>query len=129
MNVFIQSVDLADRCDDNGLIAEAILLEYVNSLNPQNLSPHKLHLRINCIVMLIRNTSIQEGLCNGTKLRILDLTNNLLKFKILTGDKEDEIVFLNCMTLYSDNEYPFTFKRRQFPIRQSFAMTINKAQG
>ena len=106
------SVDSADRCDDNGLMAEAILPEYLNSLNPQNLPPHKLHLRINCIVMLIRNISVQEGLCNGTRLRILDLTINLLKCKILTGDKEGEIVFLNRITLYSDNEYHFTFKRR-----------------
>ena len=62
--------------------------------------------------MLIRNISIQEGLCNKTRLRILNLTNNLLKCKILTGDKEGEIVFLDRITVYSDNEYPFTFRRR-----------------
>ena len=52
------SVDSADQCDNNEFMAEAILPEYLNSLNPQNLSPLKLHLRINCIVMLIRNISI-----------------------------------------------------------------------
>ena len=56
------SVDSADRCDDNG---DAILLEYLNSLNTQNLPPHEMHLRVNSIVMLIRNISIHEGLCNG----------------------------------------------------------------
>lgn len=28
-----------------------------------------------------------------------------------------------------DNMFPFKLKRKQFPIRLSFAMTINKAQG
>jgi ATP-dependent DNA helicase PIF1 len=40
-------------------------------------------------------------------------------------------VFLPKISLYpSDDEmFPFQFKRKQFPIRLSFAMTINKAQG
>ena len=108
-------------------MGEGILPEYFNSLNPLNLPPHELHLRVNSIVMRIRNISIYEGLWNGTRLRILELNNNLWKCKILAGDKKGQVVFLNRITLYSDNECPFTFKRRQFPIRLSFTMTINKA--
>jgi len=29
----------------------------------------------------------------------------------------------------SDSTLPFSFTRRQFPIRKAFAMTINKEQG
>jgi len=29
----------------------------------------------------------------------------------------------------SDTDYPFTIKRRQFPIINVFALTINKVQG
>ena len=46
------SVDSADQCDDNGLMGEEILPEYLNSLNAQNLPPHELHLRVNSIVCL-----------------------------------------------------------------------------
>ena len=72
-------------------MGEGILPEYLNSLNPQNLPPHELHLRVNTIV--IRNISIHERLCNETRLRILDLNNNLLKCKILTEDKEGQVLF------------------------------------
>ena len=82
------SVDSADHCDDHGLMSEGILPEYLNLLNPQNLPHHELYLPVNCIVMLIKNISIHEGLSNGTGLRILDLNNILMKCKILGGDKE-----------------------------------------
>lgn len=63
--------------------------------------------------MLIRNLSISEGLCNGTRLLVLDLSDNLLRCEILTVDKKGEIVFINRITLYSsESDYPFVFKRR-----------------
>jgi len=113
---------------DNGDIGEALSPEYLNSLFPSSLPPHELRLRPNCIVMLIRNLSLNEDLYNGTRLIIIELGNHLLKCKILTGDKAGDIVFWNRITLYCENVYPFIFLRKQFPIKLAFAMTI-KSQG
>lgn len=123
------SVDSAEYSDKNEEINEALLPEYLNSLTPSGLPPHELRLRRYCIIMLIRNLSINEGLCNGTRLMILDLVNNMLRCEILTGDKSGKIIYLHRITLHCEDVYPFTFKRRQFPIKLAFAMTINKAQG
>ena len=75
----------------------------------------------------MRNISIHEGLYNGTRLRC-NLTNNLLKCIILTGEI-GKTIFLNRITLYTNKEYPFTFKRRQCLVQFAFDMSINKAQG
>jgi len=105
------SVDTLETVDNED-IHEVIMTEYLNSLNPTCLPPHELRLRKYTVVMLIRNLNISEGLCNGTRLLVLDLCNNLLRCEILTGNKIGEIVFLNRITLYCKNIYPFSFKRR-----------------
>ncbi|XP_043481359.1 ATP-dependent DNA helicase pfh1-like [Leptopilina heterotoma] len=103
------SVDSVKNCD-NGEINDGLLPEYLNTLNPPNFPSYELRLRVNCIVMLVRNLSINEGLCNGTRLQVLELANNLLRCKILTGDKAGNIVFIHRIDLYYGNLYPFTFK-------------------
>lgn len=104
------SVDGTENCGDNDEINETILPEYLNTLSPLSLPPHELRLRKYSIIMLIRNLSITEGLCNGTRLLILELGNMVLRCEILSGDKSGEIIYLYRITLYCDNKYPFTFK-------------------
>ena len=48
------SVDSLENCDNRD-INEGFLPEYLNTLNPENLPPHELCFRINCVVILILN--------------------------------------------------------------------------
>ena len=89
-------------------------------------TPHELRIRKNYKVMLIRNISIKKGLCDGIRLRILKFSNHLLKCEILTEDNSKKIIFLNSITLFCENDYPFTLKSGQLPIKLTFAMAINK---
>ena len=56
---------------------------------------------------------------------------NAIDAEIVIGQHAGRRVFLPRIPLCpSDNDmFPFKFKRKQFPVRLSFAMTINKAQG
>lgn len=67
-------------------------------------------------------------LCNGTRLKVVNLKNFLIECIILTGIGTGETVFIPRIPMIP-SELPFQFKRLQFPIKTAFAMTINKAQG
>ena len=71
------------------------------------------------------------GLCNGTRLIFLKIhKNHLLECKIVGGEHSNRTVLIPRVTLRpKDNEFPFEWGRRQFPVRVAFAMTINKSQG
>ena len=105
--------------------------EFLNSLTPNGLPPHVLRLKINCPVILLRNLDPHNGLCNGTRLIIKAFQDNAIDAEIIGGQHAGKRVFLPRIPLYpsEDDVLPFKFKRKQFPIRLSFAMTINKAQG
>uniref|UniRef100_A0A453IW91 DNA helicase Pif1-like 2B domain-containing protein n=1 Tax=Aegilops tauschii subsp. strangulata TaxID=200361 RepID=A0A453IW91_AEGTS len=82
-------------------------------------------------VILLRNIDPANGLCNGTRLVVRGFERNTIDAEIVIGQHAGRRVFLPRIPLCpSDNDmFPFKFKRKQFPIRLSFAMTINKAQG
>ncbi|BAF14156.1 Os04g0206200, partial [Oryza sativa Japonica Group] len=104
--------------------------EYLNSLTPNGL-PHLLKVKFNCLVILLRNLDPHNGLCNGTRLMIRAFQNYSISAEIVSGAHAGKRVFIPRIPLYpsEDLSLPFKFKRKQFSIRLSFAMTINKAQG
>ena len=48
-------------------------VEYLNSPSFSGLPPYKLRLKIGCIVMLLRNLDLKQGLRNGVRLRVLEI--------------------------------------------------------
>jgi hypothetical protein len=105
-------------------------VEFLNTLLTSGLPPHELHLKIGAIAMLLRNLDIKSGLCNGVRLRIMRIFSNIIDCEIVTGSSVGKRVLLPKIKLEpSDDIFPFKFQRNQYPIRLSFAMTINKSQG
>ncbi|XP_016490904.2 uncharacterized protein LOC107810620 [Nicotiana tabacum] len=104
--------------------------EFLNTIKCSGVPNHALTLKVSIPVMLLRNIDKSAGLCNGTRLIITKLGNQVIEAKVLAGQMAGQKVFIPRMTLTpSDARIPFKFQRRQFPIIVSFAMTINKNQG
>ncbi|XP_055306515.1 ATP-dependent DNA helicase pif1-like [Sitodiplosis mosellana] len=115
---------------DNELEVNNYPVEFLNSLNVSGLPPHKLKLKIDCVVLLIRNLNTKEALVNGTRMRVKQLHNNAIDCEVLTGTSKGKRILIPRINLtYSGTLLPFDFQRTQFPVIPAFAMTINKSQG
>ncbi|PIA57971.1 hypothetical protein AQUCO_00500123v1 [Aquilegia coerulea] len=104
--------------------------DYLNGLCPSGLPPHKLILKVGAPIILMRNLDPFGGLCNGTRLVCRWFKENLICAEILTGSFYGKPAFIHRIPLKAsrDIDLPFTLLRQQFPVRLSFALTINKAQ-
>ncbi|XP_072380855.1 ATP-dependent DNA helicase pif1-like [Diabrotica undecimpunctata] len=102
-------------------------IEFLNSLDVPGLAPHNLRLKVGSVVIMLRNIN-QPKLCNGTRLVVSKLMNNVIYATIMIGKFKGEEVLIPRIPMIP-TDMPFEFKRLQFPIRLAFAMTINKSQG
>ncbi|XP_048502683.2 uncharacterized protein LOC104896527 [Beta vulgaris subsp. vulgaris] len=105
--------------------------EFLNSISASGLPPHALTLKPGVPLMLLRNIDPKNGLCNGTRLLCRGLKDHFIDAEILTGHSRGSRVFLPRIPLKSaeDIKLPFELVRKQFPVKVSFALTINKSQG
>ncbi|XP_038718166.1 uncharacterized protein LOC120011170 [Tripterygium wilfordii] len=104
--------------------------EFVNSLSFNGVPNHELRLKINAPVMLLRNLNQSSGLCNGTRLLVTRLGERVVEATIMTGSNIGDKVYIPRIIMSAtERKWPFTIKRRQFPLRLCHAMTINKSQG
>ncbi|GJZ35269.1 DNA helicase [Tanacetum coccineum] len=104
--------------------------EYLNSLRISGFPPHELELKVGAPIMTLRNVNLQGGLCNGTRMIVKKLWSKLIEAQIITGNRIGEKVYIPRIILtHKDPHMSFIFKRKQFPVKLCYAMTINKSQG
>ncbi|QQP52990.1 ATP-dependent DNA helicase [Caligus rogercresseyi] len=77
--------------------------------------PHRLNLKVNAVVMLLRNLSLRQDLCNGTRLKVTHMHKNCIQASILTGANQGNEFLILCIKLApSDTNLPFILERDSF---------------
>ncbi|KAL7551232.1 hypothetical protein ACHAWF_014416 [Thalassiosira exigua] len=106
--------------------------EFFNSLALSGLADHKLNLKVNALVILLRNTDIKRGHCNRTQYLVKAMGDYCLVLTKMGAQDDDPNKTLTLPRIsMGANDYglPFELKRLQFPVKPAFALTINRAQG
>ncbi|KAL3110848.1 hypothetical protein niasHT_014785 [Heterodera trifolii] len=131
------TVPIIDNADALQLenIAANINQENLIRQTPPGIPQHILRVKVGAVMMVTNNTSVEEGLCNGTRVQVLKLLDNIIRCKILTGThRGDEHDLHKARFQFGGDpkalhEGPIRCERIQFPLRPGSVMTINKSQG
>jgi hypothetical protein len=127
---FYSSDTIDDSCANHSTLEALYPTEFLNTLSINGLPEHVLRLKIGVPIMLLRNLDPSRGLCNGTRLIVTKLTGRVIEGEIITGKAKGTKTYIpRIITTSTQSRWPFKLRRRQFPIRLSYAMTINKSQG
>lgn len=105
--------------------------EFLRSVNSSSLPPGELRIKIGCPLILLRNLSPTNGLCNGSRMTVISMSERVLHVKLIGGDHHGQEALIPRIALIptSNPNFSFKFKRVQFPVRLAFAITINRSQG
>ncbi|XP_076063445.1 uncharacterized protein LOC143038309 [Oratosquilla oratoria] len=91
---------------DNEIEANNYPIEFINSLTPSGMPPHRLNLKVGSIIVLLRNLSIKQGLCNGTRLEVLELHNHSILASVMSGSHAQERVLIPRIKLNPSDSMP-----------------------
>ncbi|PPQ72835.1 hypothetical protein CVT24_012881 [Panaeolus cyanescens] len=105
--------------------------EVLRAIDDSSLPPGELTIKVGSPLILLRNLSPANGLCNGTRCIVTKMEDRVIEVQIMGGDFDGSIALIPRITLFPSDTSTFTynFRRRQFPVRLAFALSINKAQG
>ena len=103
--------------DTSGSDLHELPVEQLQSIDIPSLPPSQLSLKIGAPVLLLRNLSPRDGLCNGTRMVVTSLRNHYIEARILGGDFDGQLrVIPRIKLIGTDTGLGIALSRKQFPV-------------
>ena len=119
-----------DSVSEEDRMHYAYLAEFLQQLNAGELPSALLCLKVGSLVILLRNLDLGKGLCNGTRIVVLNMRRKVLQCRIISKDRRfrGKVVLIPRIRLSPNAKtLPVPLKRLQLLVRLVFTMTINKS--
>ena len=101
--------------------------EFLNSITLASLPPHRLYLKKYASIILLRSLDPTQGMCNGSRLTIIEISSHVIDAEIATGTHRGNRVFIpRIVMIPSETDFPFVLRRKQFLIALHFALPSTK---
>ena len=102
----------------------------LEKMEVSGLPPHRLLLKKNVCVILLRSIHPTKGFCNGRRCLLVDIRNNILVLRPLESENDDRHIFVPRIPMEcTQSRLGVPFMRRQYPILLAYYLTINRSQG
>ncbi|KAG9187927.1 hypothetical protein G6011_05798 [Alternaria panax] len=91
----------------------------LHKLNPIGLPPHRLRVKVDCVVSLLGGSNTSSQLPKSQHLRVLRYEKDRLECLVLDGQLEGTKIFLTRVAFHAKYRHfdEYLFQRTQFPIR------------
>uniref|UniRef100_A0A914HAT8 ATP-dependent DNA helicase n=1 Tax=Globodera rostochiensis TaxID=31243 RepID=A0A914HAT8_GLORO len=133
------SVDTVDPDSPMDILALNVADRYIENIygkTPPGMPEHSLQLKIGAVMMVIKNISVAHGLCNGTRVQIIALGDNIITCRYIQGPRTGtEFKMYRHRFRFGGKGKEVTrhgavkWTRLQFPLRPGFVITTHKSQG
>jgi hypothetical protein len=122
----LKSIDTPDP-DGVGSLPE----ECLNKLTIGGFPNHEVLIKIGMPLVVLRNMDIKNGVCNGSRIMVLDYGAGFIIGKLMSGPFAGNSITLPRAKLQnkSNSRSGLSFFRYQFPVAPAYAMSVNKSQG
>ena len=84
--------------------------EFLRSIKSSSLPLGELNIKLGCPLILLRNLSPSNRLCNGSRMTVINMSERILQIQLIGGDHHGQLALIPRIALIPPSSPDFTFK-------------------